>query len=156
MWQEAGPKSPAGSDHGEGRRTFNHRTGDCIKDLHNLPGNEYAYSLPRPMMDVFCCFFLRAYQTRKAFARMGVVSSTSSDLSEIDQAPASRANHKENSERDDKSYRRVFLDEAEQALGSDMVHKYHSTGNQFERFRGFLELISRFEFEFRRRGNYIF
>ena len=34
--------------------------------------------------------------------------------------------------------------------------KYHSTGNKFERFRGFLELISRFEFEFCRRGNYFF
>ena len=33
---------------------------------------------------------------------------------------------------------------------------YHATGNKFERFRGFLELISRFEFEFRRCGNYIF
>ena len=31
---------------------------------------------------------------------------------------------------------------------------YHSTGNQFERFRGFLELISRFEFEFCRRENF--
>ena len=30
---------------------------------------------------------------------------------------------------------------------------YHSTGNQFERFRGFLELISRFEFEFLGPGN---
>ena len=29
--------------------------------------------------------------------------------------------------------------------------QYHSTGNKFERFRGFLELISRFEFEFCRR-----
>ena len=33
---------------------------------------------------------------------------------------------------------------------------YYSPGNKFERFRGFLELISRFEFEFRRRGNYFF
>ena len=33
---------------------------------------------------------------------------------------------------------------------------YHATGNKFERFRGFLELIGRFEFEFRRCGNYIF
>ena len=32
--------------------------------------------------------------------------------------------------------------------------KYHSPGNQFERFRGVLELIGRFEFEFRRRGSY--
>ena len=31
---------------------------------------------------------------------------------------------------------------------------YHSTGNKFERFRGFLELIRRFEFEFCRRENY--
>ena len=33
---------------------------------------------------------------------------------------------------------------------------YYSARNQFERFRGFLELISRFEFEFRRRENYFF
>ena len=30
----------------------------------------------------------------------------------------------------------------------------HAPGNKFERFRGFLELISRFEFEFGRRENY--
>ena len=29
---------------------------------------------------------------------------------------------------------------------------YHAPGNQFERFRGFCELISRFQFDFRRRG----
>ena len=34
--------------------------------------------------------------------------------------------------------------------------KYYSPGNQFERFRGFLELIRRFEFDFRRRENYFF
>ena len=34
--------------------------------------------------------------------------------------------------------------------------KYYSVENQLERFRVFLELISRFEFEFCRRGNYIF
>ena len=33
---------------------------------------------------------------------------------------------------------------------------YHAAENQFERFREFLELVSRFEFEFRRRGNYLF
>ena len=33
---------------------------------------------------------------------------------------------------------------------------YHAARNQFERFRVFLELISRFEFEFRRRGNDFF
>ena len=33
---------------------------------------------------------------------------------------------------------------------------YHAPGNKFERFRGFLELISRFEFEFCRRQNYFF
>ena len=33
---------------------------------------------------------------------------------------------------------------------------YHLAANKFERVRGFLELISRFEFEFCRRGNYIF
>ena len=34
--------------------------------------------------------------------------------------------------------------------------KYHSPGNKFERFRRFLELISRFEFEFCRPGEYFF
>ena len=34
--------------------------------------------------------------------------------------------------------------------------KYHAAENKFERFRRFLQLISRFEFEFRRCGNYIF
>ena len=33
---------------------------------------------------------------------------------------------------------------------------YHSPGNQFERFRGFLELVRRFEFEFCRRENFFF
>ena len=32
--------------------------------------------------------------------------------------------------------------------------QYYSHRNQFERFRVFWELISRFEFDFRRRGNY--
>ena len=32
---------------------------------------------------------------------------------------------------------------------------YHSRQNQFERFRGFLQLISRFEFDFRRRGIFL-
>ena len=36
------------------------------------------------------------------------------------------------------------------------VRRYHAARNKFERFRGFLELISRFEFEFRRRENYFF
>ena len=31
---------------------------------------------------------------------------------------------------------------------------YHAPGNKFERFRGFLELISRIEFEFCRRENF--
>ena len=31
---------------------------------------------------------------------------------------------------------------------------YHSARNQFERFRWVLELFSRFEFDFRRPGNY--
>ena len=35
-------------------------------------------------------------------------------------------------------------------------HRYYSARNQFERFRGFLELIRRFEFELRRRENYFF
>ena len=33
---------------------------------------------------------------------------------------------------------------------------YYAVQNQFERFRGFLELISRFEFDFLRRENYFF
>ena len=33
---------------------------------------------------------------------------------------------------------------------------YYSPGNQFERFRGFLELIRRFEFDFRRRRKLFF
>ena len=33
---------------------------------------------------------------------------------------------------------------------------YHEAENKFERFRRFLELISRFEFDFRRCGNYLF
>ena len=33
---------------------------------------------------------------------------------------------------------------------------YHAPGNKFERFRGVLELISRFEFEFCRRENFFF
>ena len=42
------------------------------------------------------------------------------------------------------------------ALRSDADDLYHSVENQFERFRGFLELIGRFEFEFRRRTIRIF
>ena len=42
------------------------------------------------------------------------------------------------------------------ALPRPTSSDYYSARNQFERFRGFLELISRFEFEFRRRGNYFF
>ena len=34
------------------------------------------------------------------------------------------------------------------------LQQYHSRRNQCERYREFLELISRFEFEFCRRGNY--
>ena len=41
-------------------------------------------------------------------------------------------------------------------MTSSQERAYHSTGNKFERFRVFLELISRFEFEFRRRENYFF
>ena len=37
-----------------------------------------------------------------------------------------------------------------------MSKVYHATRNQFERFRVFLELISRFEFDFRRCGNFFF
>ena len=35
-----------------------------------------------------------------------------------------------------------------------IILEYHSTGNQFERFWGFLELIRRFEFEYRRFENH--
>ena len=38
----------------------------------------------------------------------------------------------------------------------NFYREYYSVQNQFERFRGFLELIRRFEFELRRRENYIF
>ena len=54
------------------------------------------------------------------------------------------------------------LDGAEYALldsGSGLTScpvNYHSPGNKFERFRGFLELIGRFEFELCRRENYFF
>ena len=34
------------------------------------------------------------------------------------------------------------------ALATALSDMYYSTGNKFERFREFLELISRFEFEF--------
>ena len=44
-------------------------------------------------------------------------------------------------------WRRCVLTEA---------RSYHARRNQFERFREFLELTSRFEFEFRRCENYIF
>ena len=79
---------------------------DCTEDLHTLQRTEYAYPLPGPMRD-----------TRKALARMGVVSSSSSDPDEKDEAPASRADHREHPERDDRSYGRVFVNHAEQALG---------------------------------------
>ena len=46
--------------------------------------------------------------------------------------------------------------EAVLLVGTGGKTVYYSTGNQFERFRGFLELISRFEFEFCRRENYFF
>ena len=36
------------------------------------------------------------------------------------------------------------------------LREYHAARNPFERFRGFLELISRFEFEFCRCANYFF
>ena len=39
---------------------------------------------------------------------------------------------------------------------SKRISAYHARRNKFERFRGFLELISRFEFDFLRRENYIF
>ena len=48
----------------------------------------------------------------------------------------------------------VFVDKGDPGAGSFQV--YYAARNQFERFRGFLELISRFEFEFCRCENYIF
>ena len=47
-----------------------------------------------------------------------------------------------------------FLDHVYLGCALNDNAKYHAPGNKFERFRGFLELISRFEFEFRRRENY--
>ena len=49
------------------------------------------YQLPEPMTDIFSRFYNRSVQTRKAHARMGVVSSSFSDSDELDQAPVSRA-----------------------------------------------------------------
>ena len=40
-------------------------------------------------------------------------------------------------------------------FGTSLKH-YHAARNLFERFRGFLELMSRFEFEFCRCGNFFF
>ena len=45
---------------------------------------------------------------------------------------------------------------ASEFLHTVACREYHSRRNKFERFRGFLELISRFEFEFCRRENYFF
>ena len=67
-------------------------------------------------MDTLCRFYLRAFQTRKAFARMGVVSSLSSDTDETNGPPASSEVH-------------VCLmraTDAEQALRSDEVPMYES------------------------------
>ena len=77
-------------------------------------------------MDFFCRFYHRAFQARKALLRMGVVSSFSSDRDETNRALVSRAcvsdaDHAEYPERDDSAYRRVFLNEAEEALVSDEV-----------------------------------
>ena len=50
----------------------------------------------------------------------------------------------------------MVVDEALRAEGFGMTQneQYHSAENKFERFRESLELISRFEFEFRRGGNF--
>ena len=39
-------------------------------------------------------------------------------------------------------------------IGDFIFQILHAAENKFERFRGFLELVSRFEFDFRRRGNF--
>ena len=41
-----------------------------------------------------------------------------------------------------------------QALRHISIRRYYSVENQFEQFQGFVVLISRFEFEFRCRGNF--
>ena len=41
-------------------------------------------------------------------------------------------------------------------VSANQLSLYYSRRNKFELFRGFLELISRFEFEFCRRENYFF
>ena len=50
--------------------------------------------------------------------------------------------------------RRVTRKECKRLQVSWRRKGYYSAENQFERFRGFLELISRFEFEFRRCEKY--
>ena len=52
--------------------------------------------------------------------------------------------------------RTCHLDLRQRSLYVTIGQEYYSVQNQFERFRGFLELIRRFEFELRRRENYIF
>ena len=42
--------------------------------------------------------------------------------------------------------------EVNKRFASSANLEYHATGNNFERFRGFSELISRFEFDFHRCG----
>ena len=76
--------------------------------------------VPGPLVDIACSFDLQAFQTRKVHARMGVVSSSSSDPDGTDWAPVSRAcvsgaYHRKYPERYDQAYRRVSLNEAEQA-----------------------------------------
>ena len=67
-------------------------------------------------------FYFRAFQTREALARQGAASSSYSDLDETD--------NRNDLERDDNSFRRVFLNEAERALGSDMVPHDKSKGHE--------------------------
>ena len=52
--------------------------------------------------------------------------------------------------------REMFLRRRPSSFLRRVAAFYYSVQNQFERFRGFLELIGRFEFELRRRENYIF
>ena len=77
-------------------------------------------------------------------------------MSAIGAVPDLRNGHKTKPcTKKDARARRAAWDLAENVY---KLKKYgcHAPGNKFERFRGFLELISRFEFEFCRRENYFF
>ena len=108
------------------RQTSNHRTGECIEDLHHSARKKVCIPFDRTNDGHLLSFLPSCVSDTKALARMGVVSSSSSDPDETDQPPASRTDYRENPERDDQSYRRVFLNEAQTAPGSYMVPKFES------------------------------